>query len=159
MTTPLTTQGPGLQGMTTQQQGQVPGFPAPLGIEQSLGQQYGGQQGQQVTGTLVTQLLPLAYQAILPQVIVTAMQQTQACLQQIVGQLTQQYGQQVGQQPIFGQQGQHQPFGQQGNFGQQPWGQWGQWGQQPQLGQTQFGQPQFGQQGQGPYGRQHQWGM
>ncbi|HEX3923645.1 MAG TPA: hypothetical protein VHY31_15260 [Streptosporangiaceae bacterium] len=44
MTTPVTAQGPGVQGMSTQQQGYAPGFPAPLGIEQYLGQpqQYGG---------------------------------------------------------------------------------------------------------------------
>jgi len=44
MTTPVTAQGPAVQGMSTQQQGYAPGFPPPLGIEQYLGQpqQYGG---------------------------------------------------------------------------------------------------------------------
>src|SRR5206468_8876272 len=43
MTTPVTTQGPATQGMSTQQ-GYAPGFPPALGIEQYLGQpqQYGG---------------------------------------------------------------------------------------------------------------------
>jgi hypothetical protein len=144
MTTPVTTQGPGIQGMSTYQQGQVPGFPQPLGIEQSLGQQYGWQQpGQQVTGAVVSQLLPIAYQVILPQVLVTAMQQIQACLQQIAGHLAVQYGQQLFGQQLFGQQGQQQPFGNLGYFGQQPL----------------LVQQPFGQQGLGLYGRQHQWGM
>jgi hypothetical protein len=44
MTTPVTAQGPAIQGMSTQQQGYAPGFPSPLGVEQYLGQppQYAG---------------------------------------------------------------------------------------------------------------------
>ncbi len=37
MTTPVTAQGPAVQGMSTQQ-GYAPGFPPPLGVEQYLGQ-------------------------------------------------------------------------------------------------------------------------
>src|SRR6266480_2954899 len=90
MTTPVTAQGPAVQGISMQQQG----FPPPLGIEQYLGQpqqfggspqQYGGspQQSymqpqfpgqqqlpvQQIVTSLVSQLLPIAQQVILPQVV------------------------------------------------------------------------------------------
>src|SRR6266568_308723 len=110
MTTPVTAQGPAGQGMSTQQ-GYAPGFPPPLGIEQYLGQpqQYGsfpqqfyaqpqfpgqqqpqfpGQQGpmQQIVQSLVSQLLPIAHQLILPQVVATATQQIPQHLQQLVAQ-------------------------------------------------------------------------
>jgi hypothetical protein len=137
MTTPVTTQGPAIQGMSTPQQGYAPGFPPPLGLEQYLGQpqQYGGffpQYGgfpawsgspqqfsmqpyfpgqvqpagphhtaiQQVIPTLVSQLLPIAQQVILPQVVATATQQIPWYLQQLVTQ------QLTGQQPQFGHMGQ-----------------------------------------------------
>ena len=109
MTTPIATQGPGTQGMQ-----QAP-FPPPFGLEQYLGPQFGGQQygqpqfggqqsgGQQFPGQqygasqfqgqqhggqqqMVAQLLPLAYQAILPQVIATAAQQIQQHVQYLVTQ-------------------------------------------------------------------------
>ena len=161
MTTPVTTQGPATQGMSTPQQGYAPGFPPPLGLEQYLGQsqQYGGiptpyggfpspygspQQFsmqpqfsgqpqsfgppqsfgqpnlpvQQIVPSLVSQLLPIVQQVILPQVVATATQQIPWYLQQLVTQ------QLAWQQPQFGQQSQ---------FGQQ--------------------QPQFGQMGQSPFGR------
>ena len=135
MTTPVTAQGPAIQGMSTQQQGYAPGFPPPLGIEQYLGQpqQYGGspqqfpmqaqfpgqqqfpwqQQlpAQQLVQSLVSQLLPIAQQVILPQVVAIATQQIPQYLQQIVAQ-------QLGwQQQQFGQAGQT-PFGRphQGSF-------------------------------------------
>lgn len=153
MTTPVTTQGPATQGMSTQQRGYMQGFPPPLGLEQYLGQsqQYGGgfpqqshtqwqfpgqqqltgqqfpiqpQHIQQIVQSLVSQLLPIAQQVILPQVVGTAAQQIPMYLQQLVTQqvtwqLGQQGGQQGGwQQPNFGQQGWQQPqFGQQGQFG------------------------------------------
>jgi hypothetical protein len=129
MTTPVTTQGPATQGMSTQQ-GYAPGFPPPLGIEQYLGQpqQYGGlpqqfsmqspypgqqqfpgQQAfgqqvpiQQIITSLVSQLLPVAQQVILPQVVATAVQQIPWHLQQLVAQ------QLAWQQPQFGQGGQSQ---------------------------------------------------
>jgi hypothetical protein len=165
MTTPLTAQGPANQGMSTQQQGYTPSFPAPLGIEQYLGQpqqygglaqQYGGlpqqayqqaqfpgqqqiagqQQAQQIAQSVVNQLLPIAHQVILPHVLATAMQQIPMHLQQLVQQLVaQQTGAQLGQQPQFGQQGGWQ---QQPQFGQPQYGQFGQqggWQQQPQYGQ------------------------
>ena len=147
MTTPVTAQGPAIQGMSTQQQGYTPSFPAPLGIEQYLGQpqQYGGfpqqsytqsqfpgqqPQVQQIAQSLLTQLLPIAHQVILPQVLTTAMQQIPMHLQQLVAQVAQQVS---WQQPQVGQQGgwQQPQFGQQGG-----------WQQQPQLfqqGQTPFG--------------------
>lgn len=166
MTSPVTTQGPAIYGMSTPQQGYAPGFPPPLGIEQYLGQpqQYGGfptQSGgspmwygspqqfsaqsqfpgqqmqsqfpgqqqpfgqygqsqqfgqqqfpiQQIVTSLVSQLLPIAQQVILPQVVATAMQQIPWHLQQLVTQ------QLAGQQPQFGQPGQS-PFGRpyQGTF-------------------------------------------
>jgi hypothetical protein len=143
MTTPVTTQGPAIQGMPAQQ-GYAPGFPAPLGIEQYFGQpqQYGGQPpqygglpqqlsmqtpypgqqqfpgqqvfGQQVFGpqvpaqqivtSLVSQLLPVAQQVILPQVVATATQQIPWHLQQLV---TQQLAWQQQQSGLGGQS----PFG------------------------------------------------
>jgi hypothetical protein len=92
MTSPLTAQGPGTQAMH-----QTP-FPVPFGLEQYPGQQqWGGQQfpgqlfgGQQLPGQqfqgggqqqIVAQLLPIAYQAILPQVIATATQQVHQYVQ------------------------------------------------------------------------------
>jgi hypothetical protein len=135
MTTPVTAQGPGLQGMSTQQ-GTTPSFPPPLGIEQYFGQpqqfgspqlyggfpqqfgspqygfphqsQFAGQQGpvQQIVQSLVSQLLPIAHQVILPQVLATAMQQIPLHLQQLV---TQQVAWQLGQQMSW-----QQPSGQQG---------------------------------------------
>ena len=141
MTTPMTTQVPGIQGM--QQQGYIPGFPPPLGLEQNAGfgqpfggqqsggQQFGGQQFggqpfggqqmqpqmygqlpsygqtqgsghaqgfgqaqgspqvQQAVQSVVSQLLPIAYQVILPQVVAITTHQIQQHLQQLVGwQLT-----------------------------------------------------------------------
>jgi hypothetical protein len=154
MTSPVTTQGPAIQGMSTPQQGYAPGFPPPLGLEQYLGQpqQYGGyfpQYGgfptsfgspqqfpmqsqfpsqsqvpwqsqfpgqaqvpwqaqqfghhhspiQQIVPSLVTQLLPIAQQVILPQVVATATQQIPWYLQQLVTQ------QLAGQQSQFGPMG------------------------------------------------------
>ncbi|MFI6325174.1 hypothetical protein ACIBG8_47195 [Nonomuraea sp. NPDC050556] len=94
----------------TMQQGYAPGFPAPLGIEGSYGVHPQVQQ-------LVSQLLPIAQQYILPQVVSIATQQIHQQLQQLVMQQLsqqqqgqQQYGQQYGQQPQFGQQ----------QYGQQP---------------------------------------
>jgi hypothetical protein len=142
MTTPVTAQGPGLQG-TSAQQGYPPGFPIPLGIEQYFGQpqqsgspqlyggfpqqygspqygfpqqsQFGGQQGpvQQIVQSLVSQLLPVAHQVILPQVLATAMQQIPLQLQQLgAQQVAWQLGQQMGwQQPQFAQQGRAYPGG------------------------------------------------
>jgi len=135
MTTPVTAQGPAVQGISMQQQG----FPPPLGIEQYLGQpqQYGGfpQQSymqpqfpgqqqlpvQQIVTSLVSQLLPIAQQVILPQVVAAATQQIPWHLQQLVAQQLAwqqpQFGQAGSQQPQFGQWGQN-PFGRpyQGNF-------------------------------------------
>ena len=120
MTTPVTAQGPAVQGISMQQQG----FPPPLGIEQYLGQpqQYGGfpQQSymqpqfpgqqqlpvQQIVTSLVSQLLPIAQQVILPQVVATATQQIPWHLQQLIVQQLQQ----MAWQPQFGQGGQN-PFG------------------------------------------------
>ena len=48
----------------------------------SLTAQYGGQQ---VTGALVSQLLPIAHQVILPQVLFTAMQQIRSDGLAVVG--------------------------------------------------------------------------
>jgi hypothetical protein len=143
MTTPVTAQGPGVQGISTQQQGYAPGFPPPLGIEQYFGQpqpyggfpqpwsspqqlpgmQFPGQQHlatqphqvQQVVQALVSQLLPIAQQVILPQVVASATQQIPYHLQQLV---ISQLGQQASwQQPPFGQFGPSQ-FGRpyQGSF-------------------------------------------
>jgi hypothetical protein len=136
MTTPVTTQGPAFQGMSTPQQGYAPGFPPPLGLEQYLGQsqQYGGspawygspqqfpmqpqfpgqqgygQQGygqhqaqiQQIVPALVSQLLPIAQQVILPQVVATATQQIPWYLQQLVTQqlMGQSQGGHMGQSPF-----------------------------------------------------------
>ena len=145
MTIPTTTQGPTMQGMSPQQ-GYPQGFPPPLGIEQYLGQpqqyggfppQYGGspQQSpmqwqfpgqqqlsgqlpiQQIVQSLVSQLLPIAQQVILPQVVATAAQQIPVHLQQLVAQqVNSQLAQQGGwQSPHLGQQsGWQQPFAQQG---------------------------------------------
>jgi hypothetical protein len=108
---------------------QQQGFPPPLGIEQYLGQpqQYGGQPQQygmqpqfpgqqqlpvqQIVTSLVSQLLPIAQQVILPQVVAAATQQIPWHLQQLVAQ------QLAWQQPQFGQWGQN-PFGRpyQGSF-------------------------------------------
>jgi hypothetical protein len=81
------------------------------GTQQShmLGQ-FPGQQLpiQQIAQALVSQLLPIAQQVILPQVVASATQQIPQQLQQLV---VQQLSQQAGwQQPHFGLQGQH-PFG------------------------------------------------
>ena len=104
MTTPVTNQGPTMQGMSQQQRGYTPGFPPPFGLEQYLGQpaQYGGfpqqfpgqqqapgiqfhtQQLQQIVPSLVSQLLPIAQQVILPQLVATAAQQIPAHLYQLV---------------------------------------------------------------------------
>jgi hypothetical protein len=136
MTIPVTAQNPAIQGMSTQQQGYAPSFPVPLGIEQYLGQaqQYGGLQSymqsqfpgqqqipgqqfqaQQVAQSLLTQLLPIAHQVILPQVLATAMQQIPIHLQQLCAQVAQQVSGQFAplggwQQPQFFQPGQN-PFG------------------------------------------------
>jgi hypothetical protein len=109
-------------------------FPSPLGLEQYLGLQspYGGQSqfpgtqygGQsQFPGTqygspqvqqVLAQILPIAYQIVLPQVVAVATQHIQHQLHQLVQQ---QIGQQYGSQ--FGQQSGWQQFGP----GQQrPWG-------------------------------------
>lgn len=88
------------------------------------------QQIQQIVQSLVSQLLPIAQQVILPQVVGTAAQQIPMYLQQLV---TQQVTWQLGQQ--LGQQGGHQ-FGQPGGW------------QQPNFGQPGWQQPQFTQQGQ-----------
>jgi hypothetical protein len=152
MTTPITTQSPSMQGMSTHQ-GFTPGFPAPLGVEQYLGQP-------QLSGgitPLVSQLLPIAQQVILPAVMATAIEQIQVYLYQLVAQQVPQSGQQNGQQSPFGQQGWQQSlFGQQSPFGQQG-------GQQPYLSpytgwqQPQFGQQSpFGHQGHSPFGRSYQ---
>jgi hypothetical protein len=84
------------------------------------GQQFSGQQHlgtqphqvQQLVQALVSQLLPVAQQVILPQVVATATQQIPYHLQQLV---ISQLGQQAGwQQSPFG----HSPFGRpyQGSF-------------------------------------------
>jgi hypothetical protein len=158
MTTPVTAQGPAIQGMSTQQQSYAPGFPPPLGIEQYLGQpqqhggfpQYGFPQSwgsphqftggfsgsqqltaqpppiQQVVQALMSQLLPIAHQVILPQVVATATQQIPQYLQQLVAQqVAWQLSQQAG------------------------------W-QQVQYGQQGIGQQGIGQQGQSPFGRPYQ---
>src|SRR6266567_561530 len=134
MTTSVTAAGPAIQGMSAQQQGYTPSFPAPLGIEQYLGQpqqyggltqQYGGlpqqaytqsqfpgqqliagqQQAQQIAQSVVNQLLPIAHQVILPHVLATAMQQIPMHLQQLVQQLVaQQAAGQLGQQGGWQQQ-------------------------------------------------------
>ena len=145
MTTPVTAQSPAFQGMSPQQ-GYTPSFPAPLGIEQYLGQpqqfgglaqqyvglpqqsymqsQFPGQQQipgqqqfqvQQIVQSLLTQLLPVAHQVILPQVLATAIQQIPIHLQQLCAQVAHQVSGQFGQQwgwqqyPQFFQQG-HNPF-------------------------------------------------
>jgi hypothetical protein len=73
--------------------------------------QFPGQQQlpiQQIVQALVSQLLPIAQQVILPQVVAIATQQIPQHLQQLVAQ---QLSQQAGwQQPHFGTQGQN-PFG------------------------------------------------
>lgn len=120
MTTPVATHGPTMQG-TLSQQGFTQGFPASLGIEQYLGQpqNYGGfpqqshtqsqfqSQFPQIVQSLVSQLLPIAQQVILPQVTATAIQQIQVYLHQLVTQqVNSQFGQPGGwQQPQFGQLG------------------------------------------------------
>jgi hypothetical protein len=150
MTSPVAAQNPSIQGMSSQQQGYAPSFPVPLGIEQYLGQpqQYGGLtqqsypqsqfpgqqqipgqqqlQVQQIAQSLLTQLLPIAHQVILPHVLATAMQQIPMYLQQLCAQVAQQMSTQQG----FGQPGQ-------------------QWGGQ----QGAWQQPQFAQPGQGLFGR------
>lgn len=108
---------------------QYAGFPQQVGgsPQQSNTQwQFPGQQPfgqlpiQQIVQSLVSQLLPIAQQVILPQVVATAAQQIPVHLQQFVAQqvssqLAQQgswqsnLGQQSGwQQPPFAQQGQSQ---------------------------------------------------
>jgi hypothetical protein len=86
------------------------------------GQQFPGQQHlgtqphqvQQIVQALVSQLLPIAQQVILPQVVATATQQIPYQLQQLV---ISQLGQQAGwQQSPFGQ------FGQQAGWQQSPFG-------------------------------------
>ena len=134
------------QGTSAMQQGQVPGFPVPLGIEQYLGlpqmgagtqQPYPGSQQpnqqqyqvHQVVQHLAAQILPVAHQIILPQVVAAASQQLHQHLQQLVTQYLAQYaggqayggwgGQQFSggwqQQPFTGQYG--FPFGQAGRPG------------------------------------------
>src|SRR5215472_4232266 len=155
MTTPVTTQSPVSQGISPQQQGYPLGFPPSLGIEQYLGQpqQYGGfpqqyaslpqqshMQGQfpgqqpfgqlpiqQIVQSLVSQLLPIAQQVILPQVVATATQQIPMHLQQLVAQ---QVNWQLAQQG-----GWHQNLGQQAGWQQPPFA---------QQGQSQFGRPNPG---------------
>jgi len=82
-------------------------------------QQIPGQQQfqvQQIAQSLLTQLLPIAHQVILPQVLATAMQQIPIHLQQLCAQVAQQVSGQLGQQwgwqhyPQFSHQGQN-PFG------------------------------------------------
>lgn len=100
MTSPLTTQNPGMQGMQGMHQTQ---FPPSFGLEQ----QFGGSQ------QLVSQLLPIAYQVILPQVVATATQQIQQYIQYLIG--SQLGGGSSGQQQHWG--------GGFGGFGQnRPWG-------------------------------------
>ena len=101
MTTPITTQGPGTQTMH-----QTP-FPPPFGLEQQLGPQIYGQQ------QMVSQLLPIAYQVILPQVVATATQQIQQYVQYLVSS-------QSG-----GQSGGNLQWGPQSGFGQNPARPWG----------------------------------
>jgi hypothetical protein len=121
MTTPITAQGPGVQGM------QQTAFPPPLGLEQYLGQQspwsYPGQQQfygqqnpqiQQFVQPVLSQLLPIAYQVILPQVVAMAAQQIHQQVQQLVAAQVS-GGQQFGGQQFGGGQ---QPFGSTGR----PWG-------------------------------------
>jgi len=115
----------------------MPGFPQQYGSmfgQQFPGQQHLGtqphqvQQVQQIVQALVSQLLPIAQQVILPQVVVTATQQIPYHLQQLViSQLGQQSGWQ--QQSPFGQ------FGQQTSWQQSPFG---------QLGHSPFGRPYQG---------------
>lgn len=146
MTTPVTAQGPAVQGMPAP--GYPPGFPPPLGIEQYLGpdrpyggfpqqsflpaqfpgwQQLFGQQSQihPAAQSLAAQLLPIAQQVILPQVVAAAVAQIQVHLHQLVAQQASwQLAQQSG------------------------------WQQQPYLNQlTGWQQPQSGQQGYGQFGR------
>jgi len=98
------------QPWSTQQYG---GFQQPYGQPQFPGQQFAGQyfpgqQGQvhQVVQSLVTQLLPVAHQVILPQVLASAMQQIPLHLQQFLAQqVGSQFGQQ-GWQPQFAMAGQ-----------------------------------------------------
>jgi hypothetical protein len=129
----LTAQGLAGSGILPQQGTVTPGFPSPIGAEQYLGttQQYGfpqqhwypypqqqgfpqqhefpqqqgfPQQGQQVS-QLVGQILPIAQQMILPQVIALAAQQIQQHVQQLVTQLAvpQLTGQQQPMWPGAGQ--------------------------------------------------------
>jgi hypothetical protein len=111
-------------------QSQFPGQQPILGQQQF--------QVQQIAQSLLTQLLPVAHQVILPQVLATAMQQIPMYLQQLCAQVAQQV---TAQQAV-------------GQFGQQWGGQQGSW-QQPQFSQQGAWQPQpqFAQQGQGPFGR------
>lgn len=129
------TQGMAGQGASAPQQGpgQAPGFPAPLGIEQYLGlpqqypqylqqyPQYPQYQVQQVVQQLVAQILPMAQQVVLPQVVAAASQQIHQQLQQLVAQyvsgqphggLGSQSMAGGGQPPFTGQYG--SPFGQAG---------------------------------------------
>jgi len=135
MTTPVTAQGPAIQGMSTQQQGYAPGFPPPLGIEQYLGQpqqfggfpqQYGGSPQQfpmqaqfpgqqQVPGQHQVPAQQLG-QSLVIQLLPSAQQVSlpqvvAIATQQIPQYLQQLVAQQLGwQQQQFGQAGQN-PFG------------------------------------------------
>src|SRR6266516_2989507 len=132
MTTPVTAQGSAVQGMSTQQgyapgfppplgieqylgqPQQYGGFPQSWGAPQQFmggfSQPYGGTpqqsymqpQFQQIVQALVSQLLPIAQQVILPQVVATATQQIPQHLQQLVAW---QLSQQAGWQQPFTQQG------------------------------------------------------
>jgi hypothetical protein len=105
---------------------QTPGWPpGPTGMQAPHGQfpwspvqaQFGGQAqagfgqgtGQQPFAELIGQLLPIAQQVILPQVIAMAVQQVQQHVQQLAAQLAQ--PQFTGQQPTWMPQG-----GQAGQF-------------------------------------------
>jgi hypothetical protein len=89
------------------------GFPNQYGgawQQSHVPSQFPGQQQlpiQQIVQALVSQLLPIAQQVILPQVVAIATQQIPQHLQQFVAQ---QLSQQAGWQPRFGLQGQN-PFG------------------------------------------------
>jgi len=107
----------GMQPPYGQQPGpvQIPYHSQPaFGFPPSAGQ-YGPQQ-QQLIQQLVGQILPIAQQMILPQVIAQAVQLVQQQAQQLITQLA--VPQLVGQQPSWAQQ--WQPFWAQQPFSAQP---------------------------------------
>lgn len=105
MTTPITAQNPAQSMPGTQ----LTPFPPSFGLESQYGGQMwpGSQQQQHPQQQQMSQLLTVAYQVILPQVIATAAQQIQQYVQYLVS--SQAAGQGQFSQGQFGQQ--HRPWG------------------------------------------------